>query len=115
MKYVNGDIYSGEWKNGKKDGKGTYIFEQTKQKFVGSFKGGQIVKGEWQYPNGSFFSGNFDNNQPKGSGKWMFKNGNIVEGLYSQTKRIDSDTDAIKLAWKTTSDISQTQSAPAKA
>ena len=33
MKYLNGDIYSGQWKSGKKDGKGTYIFNQTGMKF----------------------------------------------------------------------------------
>ena len=45
MKYENGDIYSGNWKNGKKDGAGTYIFDKTKMKFIGQFKGGQMVQG----------------------------------------------------------------------
>ena len=45
MIYVNGDIYSGQWKNGKKDGQGTYIFDATKMKFVGTFKAGQLVNG----------------------------------------------------------------------
>lgn len=35
MKYINGDIYSGKWKNGKKDGQGTYIFSATGMKFIG--------------------------------------------------------------------------------
>ena len=72
MIYVNGDIYSGMWKNGKKDGQGTYIFEATKMKFVGNFKAGKLTEGKWQYPNGSYFSGRFDNNQPKGHGEWHF-------------------------------------------
>ena len=105
MIYVNGDIYSGHWKNGKKDGQGTYIFEATKMKFVGSFKAGQLVSGKWQYPNGSYFEGHFDNNKPKGTGQWHFQNGNVVTGNYSQTKRVDTDKDEIKLSWKTTSDI----------
>ena len=101
MIYVNGDIYSGMWKNGKKDGQGSYIFEATKMKFVGTFKAGQLTVGKWQYPNGSFFDGRFDNNQPKGAGEWHFQNGNVVCGTYSQTKRVDTDKDAIKLSWKT--------------
>tara|TARA_B110000285_G_C14754684_1_gene436795 strand:- start:56 stop:382 length:327 start_codon:yes stop_codon:yes gene_type:complete len=105
MIYVNQDIYSGKWKNGKKDGQGTYIFEATKMKFVGQFKAGNFVNGQWYYPNGSFFEGNFDNNKPKGTGSWNFQNGNKVTGVYNQTKRVDTDADEIKLSWKTTSDI----------
>ena len=56
-----------------------------------------MIKGQWFYPNGSYFEGNFDNNQPKGQGKWHFDNGNVVSGLYTQTKRADVDADEIKL------------------
>jgi len=105
MIYVNKDIYSGQWRNGKKDGKGTYIFNDTGMKFVGNFKSGNIVHGKWQYPNGTFFEGNFDNNMPKGVGKWHFENGNTVEGVYTQIQRADVDGQALKLAWKTLSDI----------
>lgn len=75
-------------------------------KYVGNWKGGSMVKGKWLYPNGTFFEGNFDNNQPKGHGKWHFENGNLVDGQYSQIKRADvEDPNVIKLSWKTTSDI----------
>lgn len=67
-----------------------------------------MVQGEWRYPNGTKFVGKFDNNKPKGKGKWIFANGNVVEGDYSQTKRADVDNgDDIRLAWKTTSDITK--------
>ena len=105
MIYDNKDIYSGQWKNGKKDGQGTYIFAETGMKFIGLFKGGNLTNGKWQYPNGSYFEGSFDNNQPKGKGRWHFENGNVVEGLYTQMKRADVNTDEIKLTWKTLSDI----------
>ena len=72
MKYLNGDIYSGQWANGNKEGQGTYIFDKTASKFIGTFKAGQIVSGKWLYPNGSYFHGNFENNQPKGKGQWHF-------------------------------------------
>ena len=108
MKYDNGDIYSGNWKNGKKDGPGTYIFDQTKMKFIGKFAAGQMVEGKWIYPNGSYFEGQFDNNQPKGEGKWHFANGNVVGGIYRQTNKVDSaKADEIQLNWKTTSDLTE--------
>ena len=43
MTYKNADIYSGMWANGKKDGQGTYIFDETKEKYVGTFKNGNLV------------------------------------------------------------------------
>ena len=107
MIYTNKDIYSGLWKNGKKDGKGTYIFNDTKMKFVGEFKGGNFASGRWEYPNKTFYNGNFDNNMPKGNGQWHFENGNTVEGIYTQIKRADVDGDELKLAWKTLSDLTQ--------
>ena len=112
MIYHNKDVYSGQWKFGKKDGKGTYIFFETGMKFVGTFKGGNFVHGQWQYQNGSYFEGNYDNNQPKGVGQWHFANGNVIEGLYTQIKRADVDQDEIKLAWKTLSDITENISKP---
>ena len=105
MIYVNKDIYSGQWKNGKKDGNGTYIFNDTMMKFVGTFKGGNIAIGKWCYPNGTFYEGHFDYNMPKGIGKWHFENGNTVEGVYSQIQRADIEGQELKLAWKTLSDI----------
>jgi hypothetical protein len=40
LQYSNGDIYEGEWKNGKRDGKGTIIYGN------GEFKGDKYV-GDW--------------------------------------------------------------------
>jgi hypothetical protein len=40
MIYTNKDVYSGQWKNGKKEGRGTYVFHETGQKYVGQFKNG---------------------------------------------------------------------------
>ena len=83
MTYVNQDVYSGNWKDGEKHGQGTYVFFETGMKFVGKWNNGQISQGEWKYPNGTKFTGKFDNNKPKGKGKWQFENGNVVEGEYS--------------------------------
>ena len=60
------------WKFGKKDGKGTFIFEDTKMKYVGIWSDGNFVQGKWILPNGTFFEGNFEGNQPKGKGIQTF-------------------------------------------
>lgn len=102
MIYANEDIYSGLWKNGNKEGQGTYVFKETGMKYVGNFKNGQLVQGQWKYPNGTYFEGNFDNNQPKGKGNWHFANGNSVAGDYTQIRRADVEADnQIKITWRT--------------
>ena len=45
MTYTNKDVYSGNWVNGLKEGKGTYVFYSTGMKFVGNWKSGQLVSG----------------------------------------------------------------------
>ena len=60
-----------------------------------------MVAGQWQYSNGSYYKGNFDNNKPKGNGEWVFKNGNKVSGTYTQTRKAETNKgeDDIKLNW----------------
>ena len=58
----------GNWKNGKRDGKGTYIFSGTGIKYVGIWSEGNFVHGKWLFPNGTYFEGGFEDNQPKGKG-----------------------------------------------
>ena len=82
--YANKDIYSGNWKNDLKDGKGTYVCNDTRMKYIGNWKAGFLEKGIWKFPNGTCYEGVFEKNKPKGKGKWVFGNGNIVEGEYNQ-------------------------------
>ena len=56
------------WKNGKRDGKGTYIFAGTGIKYVGMWSEGNFVQGKWLFPNGTYFEGGFEGDQPKGKG-----------------------------------------------
>lgn len=74
--YVNKDVYSGEWKNGKKHGHGTYVFSATGMKYIGEWYENKFLKGKWTYPNGTNFEGEFQNNKPKGHGVWKLENGN---------------------------------------
>jgi radial spoke head protein 1 len=82
--YPNGDVYSGWWRFGEKEGTGTYLSKQTNMKMFGDWTAGNIKSGRWVYPNGIYFEGSFENNKPIGEGTWNFKNGNKLEGAYSQ-------------------------------
>ena len=53
-------------------------------KLVGTWEKSQMKVGQWIYPNGLYWKGNFSNNMPDGEGTWYFKNGNTLEGKFSQ-------------------------------
>merc|ERR1719198_1973865 len=85
--YANGDIYVGQWCEGKKHGRGSYSYAKDGTKLVGDWVQGKIVSGEWIFPNGTFYSGKFRYNKPWGKGVWVFKNGNQLTGEYLQKEQ----------------------------
>jgi len=82
--YCNGDVYIGQWKEGKKHGSGTYACAGDGTKLKGEWSKGQIQSGQWIFPNGTFYSGKFRYNKPIGKGVWVFPNGNQLMGEYLQ-------------------------------
>jgi hypothetical protein len=107
--------YTGEFKNGNKEGQGTYsvynIKGENTYKYVGEFKDGkhegrgiitkangdQIV-GEFDFfgtgegtlieANGDQYVGEFKGGEKHGKGKFIFKGGSSYEGLWENGKRI---------------------------
>ncbi len=55
--YANKDIYSGNWKNGKKYGTGTYVYFDTQSRvfkfiqYTGQFYEGKLISGKWILSN----------------------------------------------------------------
>lgn len=109
MTYANGDSYSGEFKNGKKDGDGT------RTNLDGSFFKGQYrddlphgqgeihwkdaegktekYKGGWKYgtfhgqgrkdqANGCYYKGEWKNNLPHGEGETQYEDGSVYFGMW---------------------------------
>jgi len=84
FQYPNRDIYSGMWKDGKRHGKGTYVYADTKYELKGTWKEGKIVQGTWTFTDGTRYVGVFQDSKPCGDGIWETKQGTIVEGAYVQ-------------------------------
>lgn len=82
--YCNGDVYIGQWKDGKKHGTGVYACASDSTKLKGEWAKGYITSGQWIFPNGTFYSGKFRYNKPIGKGVWVFPNGNQMMGEYKQ-------------------------------
>ena len=66
MRYKNNEIYEGSWKDGKKEGEGIFIFENNikipEKKYIGEFINNEITgKGTMFYKNGEKYSGMMEN------------------------------------------------------
>jgi hypothetical protein len=92
FKYTNGDTYSGKWNDGKKHGKGAYRYSIDGSVLEGTWKAGYLNYGRWVLPNGDFWVGSFNWNQPVGEGVWHIKD-NQIFGYYTQVVE-ESDDDA---------------------
>ncbi|CBZ27962.1 conserved hypothetical protein [Leishmania mexicana MHOM/GT/2001/U1103] len=88
MRYYNGDLYEGEWRNNCRHGRG-------KLRKVD----GEVYDGDWafdqrhgnakiMYPNGSLFKGSMEHDQRNGEGIMRFANGDEFFGTFKKD-RID--------------------------
>lgn len=90
FKYSNGDTFSGEWREGKKHGKGAYRYSIDGSVLEGTWKSGYLSYGKWILPNGDFWVGSFNWNQPIGEGIWSVKDNQIL-GCYSHVVEENED------------------------
>lgn len=87
MNYASGDVYEGEWVNGKFQGKGTYIWKYG-QKYQGEyFEGLRHGDGDFYDLQGKHYTGYWKKGVRDGYGKVIEKNGIIVQkGIYRNNK-----------------------------
>lgn len=89
MIYDNG-VYEGEWQNGKRNGKGTYTWNDGK-KYEGSYEndvrnGKGVFSGWVDLTNGysGTYYGESKNDKFDGSGYFLFDNGDRFDGIYKE-------------------------------
>ena len=95
--YASGNIYVGEWKDGKWNGKGTLTFASGEKEeelaavsssYVGEFKEGKRYgKGTYIYINGDKYVGEFKDNKRHGHGTYHHTSGNKYVGEYKDGKK----------------------------
>ena len=78
--WADGDIYQGQWKNGKKDGQGTYTWKD-RNKYQGQWKNGKKDgQGTYTFANGDKYAGDFKNNIFDGQGTLAWAHGEKYQG-----------------------------------
>lgn len=83
MNHNDGSVYTGQVLNGRKNGKGTQVW-QDRSKYIGEWEDDVIKgKGTFYYPNGDVFEALWDNNSANGYGTYKSKiNQFIYEGTF---------------------------------
>ena len=96
LTFDSGEKYVGEWKDGKKHGKGTYIYtngekeeelEAVSSSYVGEFKDGKRHgHGTYRHTSGSKYVGEYKDGKKHGQGTVTFTNGNNFVGAFKNGK-----------------------------
>lgn len=87
VEYPNKDTYSGDFKNGLKEGSGTYTFNNG-DKYIGQFKNNlQHGIGKTEYAKGGKYNGRYENGTRHGEGVYVYANGDIYSGSWKNGKK----------------------------
>ncbi|MFO1372863.1 MAG: protein kinase [Candidatus Competibacteraceae bacterium] len=110
--YPDGNQYSGQFRNAKMHGEGTYLYTNRGEKYVGEWRNGVIngqgtyyyrsgnrYQGEWRNgkksgqgtytykDRGDKYVGDFENDQPNGQGTYYYRNGDRYEGEWRNGRK----------------------------
>ena len=88
MKYVNGGEYKGEWKDDIKHGKGTRMKYANGNVYKGEFVDGKRCgTGMMKYVNGHEYEGEFKDGHKNGKGTITMSSGDIYDGQWENNLR----------------------------
>ena len=77
-----GDKYTGDWKNGSRDGFGTYYYNSG-AKYIGEYKQNSIHgKGTYTWVNGDKYTGDWANGKRNGNGTYYYVSGTVEKGRW---------------------------------
>uniref|UniRef100_A0A7S2NMY5 Uncharacterized protein n=1 Tax=Haptolina brevifila TaxID=156173 RepID=A0A7S2NMY5_9EUKA len=87
-RWVNGDMYEGQWVAGLKEGRGRYIYAHG-DVYEGEYRHGQPNgRGRYQYETGDVYDGEWVDDAKEGYGTYTFAiSGDVYEGGYSANKK----------------------------
>ncbi|MFK8058235.1 MAG: caspase family protein [Saprospiraceae bacterium] len=85
-KLDNGDVYTGDWKQGLMDGQGQYTYKSGAV-YSGMFQRGKLNgQGTMRYPDGAYYQGEWSNNRKHGAGKLVTPSGKTRQGRWAVGK-----------------------------
>lgn len=97
-KYVwtSGDVYVGEWKNGKRNGEGTYYYPNG-EKYIGAYKDDKREGfGTFTWASGNSYSGQWMQGEKHGEGTYYYLSGKKQSGIWSMGEYEGKTVDKMK-------------------
>jgi len=89
--YSNGDSYAGEFKNGVRHGRGTYV-HSSGDRYEGEFKNGKRNgTGTYRYTSGEIYQGEFKDDRKNGHGVCIYADGTKVKGLWQNDVMVQNE------------------------
>lgn len=86
--YESGNQYSGHWKDGQINGRGTYYYLDRGEKYVGQWRNGIMHgRGAYFFSNGEKYVGEYREGVMQGEGIYYYASGNRYEGEWKNGKR----------------------------
>jgi hypothetical protein len=87
MKYPDGAVYDGEWKDGQQHGEGKYTWSNG-HIYVGEFRNGNLNgRGVYTYTDGAVYDGEWKDGRMHGKGKHTWSNGDMYVGEWENDRR----------------------------
>ena len=75
----NGDWYEGDFSNNNFNGNGHYFWKKTEYEYIGNYINGVMEgKGIFKYGDKAIYKGDFKNGKKEGKGEWTTKNNKII-------------------------------------
>ena len=88
IEYSDGTKYVGKWKDGLPNGQGT-LTDSNENKYVGNFKDGKRHgQGIYTMSDGSKYVGQWEDSIPNGEGTYTFADGKIDKGIWKKGELI---------------------------
>lgn len=79
-RFKNGDLYTGQWRQGLMHGRGIYVF-RSRARYEGEFaKGAMHGQGKMRYPDGAVYEGQWADNKKAGRGRLVTPSGKTQHG-----------------------------------
>ena len=79
--------YNGEWKNGKSNGQGCFIYSNG-DRYKGSWANGQMDgHGKYSFQSSETYDGGWKLNRHHGDGKFTYESGNVYDGQWRHGKK----------------------------
>jgi hypothetical protein len=84
MRYFNGSVYTGQWRNGKMHGNGAIKWEDASSYSGEWHEGKRTGYGTYTWPNGDTYVGQWKDNQMCGEGVYYHHDGRVQRGIWTE-------------------------------